>query len=182
MALVSPRLRPPFPVYPELTTARLWLRELTPADLPQILDISYFQRKKAESVEEATEMLTKIGAEYARGEAIHWGIVLRETGEVVGSIGFYRGFPRRVGEVGYILRAPFRGRGLAREAAAAVARFGLEVLQLRRVVAFVDPGNQPSINVVLGSGFRLLPTRGADGDLCFALDAPGGRKAVSGSV
>lgn len=144
---------PPFAAFPELTTPRLLLRELTAADLPQVLPIAMYRGKQAQTLEEARWMHEQIAANVRTGESVHWGIFLPDSQTLVGTAGFYRGFPGATGELGYILKPEFRGQGLMREAAAAITRFGFAGMGLRRIFAYTDPANQPSINVLLGVGF-----------------------------
>jgi RimJ/RimL family protein N-acetyltransferase len=63
-------------------------------------------------------MLEQIDLDYRRGETVHWGIEIDR--QIAGTCGFYRGFANAVGEVGYVLRADFRGRGIMTAAMHAV--------------------------------------------------------------
>ena len=114
--------RPPFAAFPVLTTPRLHLRALTEADLPQVLPIAMYQGKQAASLDEARWMQAQIDANCRAGQSIHWGIFLPDAQTLVGTAGFYRGFPDETGELGYILKPEFRGQGFMREAATAITR------------------------------------------------------------
>jgi RimJ/RimL family protein N-acetyltransferase len=56
-------------------------------------------------------------------------------------------------EVGYTVLPPFRGRGYATEAAAALMDWAEREHGIRRFVASVAPGNEPSLAVVRKLGF-----------------------------
>jgi ribosomal-protein-alanine N-acetyltransferase len=56
-------------------------------------------------------------------------------------------------EVGYWLAKDARGRGVASEAVARLARWGFEVLPLARIQIEVDPRNTPSLRVAERAGF-----------------------------
>ena len=56
-------------------------------------------------------------------------------------------------EIGYWLTREGRGRGLATEAVARLARWAFEVLPLARVQLEVDPRNTPSLRVAERAGF-----------------------------
>lgn len=166
-------LRPPFAEYPVLTTPRLRLRALTAADVPQILPISFFQGKIAYSLDEAHAMQALIWEQYEKGTSIHWGIALQpDASVIVGTCGFYRGFPANVGEVGYVLLRAYRGQGYATEAAVAMARFGFEVLGLRRITAFIDPTNDASKAVLRRAGFQEAPSEEPAKSRQFVLERP----------
>jgi ribosomal-protein-alanine N-acetyltransferase len=101
--------------------------------------------------------LARIAGDEARGESVHWGIVPTAHDHVAGTIGFYRGFDDARGEVGYVLRPAYRGRGLMREALALVLADGFGRLDLRTVVAFTEPTNAPSVALLRRAGFVVDP-------------------------
>ncbi len=74
--------------------------------------------------------------------------MLRDTSEMIGFCGLKK-LPDLPGEVdmGFRLAREHWGRGLATEAAAEVLRFGFETLELERIIALVDAGNDRSIRV-----------------------------------
>jgi [ribosomal protein S5]-alanine N-acetyltransferase len=150
--------RPPS-TSPTLTGARVVLRALRPADAATIVDLSFYDGVPASNADDARAMLERVAADQARGETVHWGICLAGGDEVVGTIGFYRGFDGGVGEVGYVLRASQRGRGLMGDALAAVVAYAFGTLGLRAVVATTDAGNAPSIALLRRLGFEGAPLR-----------------------
>jgi RimJ/RimL family protein N-acetyltransferase len=88
------------------------------------------------------------------------GLVLRETGELVGHAGFHGppgvNGPRRSNavEVGYTVFPAHRGSGLATEAAAGLIEWARAAHGLRAFVASVAPDNDPSLAIVRKLGFR----------------------------
>jgi ribosomal-protein-alanine N-acetyltransferase len=71
---------------------------------------------------------------YQSGEAGEWGIALKETGRLIGTIGFAGCSPgQRRAEIGYILAPQYWGRGLMPEAAARVAEFAFEDMGMNRI-------------------------------------------------
>lgn len=145
---------------PELANDRVRLRAVVAADAPSIVEISFYDGVAAASETDALTMLAWIEADRARGESLHWGICLAGGDEVVGTIGFYRGFGGDVGEVGYVLRPAVRGRGIMTRALELVVHDGLSRLGLSAVVARTDPTNQPSIALLRRAGFREVPSEG----------------------
>jgi RimJ/RimL family protein N-acetyltransferase len=81
-----------------------------------------------------------------------YAVVVRETGDVAGWVGFV---PRRLDwgdeiELGWMLRRAFHGRGYATEAARA-----LRPLVPGRVVSMIRVENEPSQNVARKLGMRV---------------------------
>lgn len=97
-----------------------------------------------------------------------WIMNLRGSGEFVGDCGLT--FQRVDGadelEVGYHLRPGMQGNGYATEAAAASRDFARDVLGARRLIAIINPLNQPSQRVAAKTGLmiekRTLAPDGAD--------------------
>ena len=75
--------------------------------------------------------------------------VVEFEGRAVGKAGFYR-----LPEIGFILHPDVWGRGLAREAVAAVVDHALNTRGQAELTADVDPRNAASIRVLEGVGFR----------------------------
>ncbi len=86
-----------------------------------------------------------------------WLLRLRETGEFVGECGLTPQVVEGTAEieVGYHIRTPFQGRGLATEAAAASRDFAREVAGLRRLVALIDRRNLASQRVAAKIGLSF---------------------------
>ncbi len=82
-----------------------------------------------------------------------WMVELRETSEVVGSVGafFREGWPEI--ELGWNTFRAFWNRGIAREAAAEVVRYAFDVRHEKRVTALIAPANLTSLRVASLLGF-----------------------------
>ena len=111
----QPVLACPFYRPAVITTERLVLRELVPADEP-------FVASMTDSVADAADWLRRNFERYARDGHSLWLAVEREHGEPVGQIGLLSQNVDGVvePEVSYHLHARHRGRGFAVEGAAAV--------------------------------------------------------------
>ncbi|HEX3200704.1 MAG TPA: GNAT family N-acetyltransferase, partial [Actinomycetes bacterium] len=68
-------------------------------------------------------------------------------------------------EVGYHVRACLQGRGLATEAAAACRDYARDVLKADRLIAIIDPHNQPSQRVAENLGLVVARTSDNHGHL-----------------
>lgn len=84
-------------------------------------------------------------------------IVLRETGEIVGNLGFH-GAPDASGtlEVGLEVHPAFRRRGIAREALLGLWAWGCSQAGVRTLRWSAAPGNVASIALAASFGFRCV--------------------------
>jgi [ribosomal protein S5]-alanine N-acetyltransferase len=102
--------------------------------------------------------LRQMGDEPARGPWLVRGIVLPETRELIGHVGFHG--PPGVNslraddavEVGYTIFPEHRRRGYATEAVVALLEWA-RAQGIHRFIASVGPGNEPSLRIVRGLGF-----------------------------
>jgi ribosomal-protein-alanine N-acetyltransferase len=145
---------PPYPSFPVLSSGVVTLRQVQAADSNSLLEISFYNAQPAQHLAEAAAMQEKINRDYQRGTSIHWAIVRVATAEVVGTIGFYRGFKNETGELGCVLKPAFRGQGLMREAMKLAIEFGLGEMQLTQIIAVTTMQNAQAINLLEKLGFR----------------------------
>ncbi len=88
--------------------------------------------------------------------ATHFGIVWRESGEVIGVVGLFDIDQRNKStEIGYWLGLKYRGMGVATEAVSLTVKYCFETLKLHRVYAHVFIGNTASERLLLNLGFKL---------------------------
>jgi RimJ/RimL family protein N-acetyltransferase len=85
-------------------------------------------------------------------------VTLNDTGQPIGMCGLIKRDTLEDVDIGYAFLPDFWGRGYAVEAAQAVMSHAKEVLELKRVVAIVDPANVGSIRVLekLGMVFEKM--------------------------
>ena len=145
---------PPYPRFPVLASAAVRLRQVRPADADSLLEISFYDARPARDAADAAEMQARINADYRYGTSVHWAIVSVATAEVVGTVGFYRGFGDGTGELGCVLKPAFQGQGLMREAMRLAIAFGLHRMQLAQIVAVTTRQNARAINLLEKLGFR----------------------------
>lgn len=144
---------PPYNLFPEIKTDRLYLREIKTTDVNDIIEISYYNSRQAESEEEAQEMLKKINMDYLNGSSVHWGIEEISTGRITGTIGFYRGFDHSTGELGCVLLPSFRGKGMMTEAMRSAVYFGFNTAGLNRIKAITSFQNIKALELLGRLGF-----------------------------
>ena len=74
-----------------------------------------------------------------------WGVERKSDGVLVGMSGLVKRDELEDVDIGFAFLQEYRGRGYAEESAQAVCQHSFADLELRRLVAIVLPGNQPSI-------------------------------------
>ena len=104
-------------------------------------------------LEQKAELLRMFRGRFDLGEDFVYGIFTPDEHEVVGGAGLHTRVGPGALEIGYWLRSSRVGSGLAREAAAALARVAFRVCGVDRVEIHVDPANERSLGVPRALGF-----------------------------
>lgn len=144
---------PPYKLFPELVSKRVLLRELKSGELEQVLEIMTYDGKTVKNVNEGQIVQSKIDVNYLEGDGINWVIQDLDSKELVGFIGYYRGFTAAIGEIGFILKPGFRGKGFMSEAMQLATSFGIETIKLNQVDAYTKQDNKEAIAVLTRNGF-----------------------------
>jgi [ribosomal protein S5]-alanine N-acetyltransferase len=148
---------------PTLATPRLLLRPLVLLDayaLHQIYQIdgvlSYFPNQEPPSLEEVHQFIRNQARHWEEHGYGNWGLVLKDSAELIGWAGPQ--FLPETGEteIGYLLARPFWGYGYATEAARASLEFVSENFDFPEIIALVHPENTASRHVVEKCGMTLL--------------------------
>lgn len=143
-----------------LDTERLLLRPIIESDAEDIFEYSCNVNvgtnagwKPHDSLKETRELMKYVflDQEYV------FGIILKETGRLFGSIGLIPD-PKRQNDktrmVGYAIGENYWNKGYMTEALHAVLRFGFEELKLDLISAYCYPFNERSIRVLKKCGFE----------------------------
>ena len=144
-----------------LQTARLSLRLVVASDASTVFALwsdpqaaRYGSRPAWTDAVEADQLIERDRVGLEKGEAIRLGLVVRETGDLVGCCSVFGiDWSNRRAELGYILLRSHWGRGLMHEALTAVTRLVFDALTIRRLEADIDPRNRASMQVVERLGF-----------------------------
>ncbi|MEW1952972.1 GNAT family N-acetyltransferase [Terrabacter sp. NPDC080008] len=105
-----------------------------------------------------TEGLAFIHRQWSRaesGEGLSQAVVEVDSGRAVGLLWVALRPQPHVGGLGYWIIPPARGQGLATAAVRLVVPWALDVLNLRRLEAWVEPDNVASQRVLRDAGFQL---------------------------
>lgn len=151
----------------KMETERLILRAFTLEDAEDMYRYAEDERvgpmagwAPHESVEETKDVI-RLFVE----EKDVWAIVLKETGQVIGSIGLHDRRPdptiqhESQREIGYVLSPDYWGNGYVPEAVQAMIRFGFEALGLERIWCGYFSFNDQSRRVVEKCGFTYAFTK-----------------------
>ncbi len=152
-----------FSAFPELTTDRLLLRQMTTNDAGVIFRLrsdkevmKYIDRPLTESIEDAIKWIEMINESMQNEEGVSWAICLKEDPTtLIGSIGFWRMQKQHYrAEIGYLLHPSFHGKGFMSEAINKAVEFGFEKMKLHSIEAIIDPRNKASAKALEKTGFN----------------------------
>ncbi|MEO7718916.1 MAG: GNAT family N-acetyltransferase [Capsulimonas sp.] len=157
--------------FPGIETPRLSLRETRFDDATDIFRIlsqpevvRHYNIGPLADVDEARAIVTRRRQSHLQGTRIRWAIALKENDQVIGSCGYVNPDSQsRQAEIGYELDTAYWGKGLMREALAAMLGFGFARIGLHRIEALVVPENASSRRLLATLGFQqegLLRERG----------------------
>jgi ribosomal-protein-alanine N-acetyltransferase len=147
-----------------LETDRLIMRHLQMTDLEDLFalyrdpDIRRYFPEGTLTLEETRDELEW----FLNGHPEHpqlglWATIDKQTDQFIGRCGL---LPWTIEdqsevEVAYLLSKASWGKGLATEAARAIASYGFEQLGLTRLICLIDPDNRASINVAEKTGMAF---------------------------
>ncbi|WP_078552120.1 GNAT family N-acetyltransferase [Bacillus alkalicellulosilyticus] len=128
---------------PQLETERLILRKITMDDAesmfayaskPEVTKFVTWDTHR--TLLDTVDFIKFIESKYAKNEITPWGIELKETKTLIGTIDFVWWQPEhKVAEIGFALSPDYWKKGIMTEAASAVIRFGFTQMDLVRIQA-----------------------------------------------
>lgn len=148
---------------PTLKTERLILRKMKITDSEDMFEYSkdpevtkYLLWSPHTEYSQSLEYLRFLQGRYRAGDFYDWGIVLKDSGKMIGTCGFTSlDFGNNSGEVGYVINRAYWGKGIASEALAQVMRFGFMELNLHRLEARYMAENVSSRRVMEKCGMSF---------------------------
>ncbi|MBK7140473.1 MAG: GNAT family N-acetyltransferase [bacterium] len=148
---------------PDILGPRVKLRPLRRSDAPSLYkyarnrEISRWTYVPHPYRPEHAEQFLDVVRLWSRKKiATHFGIVWRESDEVIGVVGLFDIDQRnKRTEIGYWLGLKYRGMGVATEAVSLTVKYCFETLKLHRVYAHVFIGNTASERLLLNLGFKF---------------------------
>jgi len=145
-----------------LETDRLIIRPWQPEDraaYKSLMDAPgvtrYLRNGRLFSEEEIDEWLGRQARQLAEHDMCMAAVVEKASGHTIGIAGTQPLGTTSDLEIGWIFSPDARGRGYATEAGAAAMAHVLRTLARPRVVAIIDPGNEPSKRVAARLGMQF---------------------------
>ncbi|MEJ9218498.1 GNAT family protein [Paenibacillus glucanolyticus] len=128
---------------PVLETERLRLRRVSMQDANEMYVYAsddevtkHVTWETHRSVNDSKRFIQFILAQYAKHDIAPWGIELKESGRMVGTVDFVWWKPgHQSAEIGYVLARDCWGQGLMTEAATALLKLGFGQMELVRIQA-----------------------------------------------
>lgn len=153
----------PFKNFPELTTERLILRELAPADSAEIHKLrsnpdvnKYLDRTPSNNIKEAEAFIDKIAETVKNNQGIYWVITMKGDNKLIGTICFWNfDMENNIVEMGYELLPEFQGKGIMTEAIKRVIDFGFQDMGAKAIAAVPSVDNIRSIVLLEKSNFKI---------------------------
>jgi [ribosomal protein S5]-alanine N-acetyltransferase len=153
-------------VFPELSTERLVLRQIVPADQAAVFaglsnpEVIKFYGVSYASFDDTQVQMDWFRRLWKQQEGIWWGICFKEDpSQLVGACGFNnRNKEHRNIELGYWLLPDHWGKGIMTEALPHILQFAFRELDIHRVVAVVEGGNDSSMHLLTKLGFAYEGT------------------------
>jgi [ribosomal protein S5]-alanine N-acetyltransferase len=150
-----------FSPFPVIETNRLMLREIKDEDIEMLFSLrsdpevmKYVDKPLAKTQEDVMPLFSQMREDVKNNKGISWIIALKENHEMIGHIGFWRiDKENHRGEIGYMLRKKYFGKGLATEAIKAVVLHGFNNIKFHSVEANINPDNIASQKVLEKTGF-----------------------------
>jgi RimJ/RimL family protein N-acetyltransferase len=146
-----------------LETKRLTLRESNSGDAPFILALlnepsflRYIGDKKVRDLDGARQYIQNGPvATYERHGFGLYQVELKDTQTPIGMCGLLKREELPQPDIGFAFLPDFWNQGFAFEAAAAILTDARERLKLNRILAIVNPDNDPSIKLLEKLGFKF---------------------------
>jgi [ribosomal protein S5]-alanine N-acetyltransferase len=151
-----------FSSFPELTTERFLLRQLTLDDKPEIFIlrsdervIKYLDRSKAQRLEDSQKFIESINSGIENNLSMYWAVSHKGSSPLVGTICLWNISEDRLkADIGFELLPDHQGKGIMQEVIPAVLDYGFRVMKLQTIEGEVSPENIKSIKLMERFGFR----------------------------
>ena len=150
-----------FKSFPELESERLYFRKINLNDANEIFLIRsnddvlrFMDVPRHHSIGDSEKLIRSVDESYKSESGICWAIIEKQSNVFIGYIGFIRMTPEHCrGEIGYVLKPEYWGKGFMYEAINTVVKFGFGEMKFHSIEANVNPLNDRSKKVLERVGF-----------------------------
>ncbi len=155
-------------LFEELETERLVLRKIVDLDAEMLYKNIYnnfdyykfYYQLPFKSFEDYKQLVEKYKYWYAKGNHFRWGIVLKETNEIIGLIQLHtKDNLNNHCKISWIIGYNYTKKGYAKEAATEVISFALNKLKYHRIEAEIVESNEASIRLAKSLGMQFESLR-----------------------
>lgn len=155
-----------FKPFPNLFTDRLNLRQLKLEDESEILFLrsdklvnKYIDRPITISNVDARKFIDYINYGIENNEWIYWAITTKNSKKLIGTICIWNfSAGKDIAELGFELFPQFQGKGIMQETLIQIIEYGFENLNLKKLEAYTNQQNIPSIKLLEKNNFILEKT------------------------
>ncbi len=156
-----------FTTFPELTTERLILRQLTFDDKKAIFRLrsnkevnELIERETPKNLNQAEGFIQTCLDEFENENRVFWAMVLENTNQLIGTIVFHKvDLENNYAEIGYEMNPDYQDEGYMSEAMKVVLDFGIMSMNLKTIEAYTHHNNTASIALIEKFLFALQPER-----------------------
>lgn len=135
-----------------LETERLVFEQWHEADFSRVRE--YFSKEAnthflggVKGSEESWRLIATYVGHYEFKGYSYLAVRIKDTRELIGSIGLWNSEPWPELELGYWLFAEFQGQGYGAEAAMAARDYAFDTLKEKTLVSYIEPSNEASIKL-----------------------------------
>lgn len=154
-----------FTPFPEITTERLILRQLSINDDKELFILrsdgivnTFLDRAKTISIENARSFIHKITDDINKNKVIYWAITLKNIDKLIGTICYFNiSDENNKAEIGYELLSDFHRKGMMQETMLKIIEFGFQNMGLHTIEAFTHRDNESSIKLL--EKFKFIKQR-----------------------
>jgi len=148
-------------MFPALHTDRLDLIEITQNHLSDLFKlfgdaqvVRYYNLLPFQNESEGQRLIDLFQTRFTNQTGIRWGIALKGTNNIIGTIGYNSYTTNHKATIGYDLQTHYWNKGYATEALQKVIEYGFEQLHINRIEAEVMQGNIGSEKILNKLNFK----------------------------
>jgi ribosomal-protein-alanine N-acetyltransferase len=156
-----------FTLFPELSTERLVLRQLTFDDKKAIFRLrsnkeinEFIQRETLKNLNQAEGFIQTCLDEFEKENRVFWAMVLEDSDQLIGTIVLHKvDLENNYAEIGFEMSPDYQDEGYMSEAMSTVLDFGTTAMTLKTIEAYTHQNNTASIALLEKCLFVLQPER-----------------------